>query len=100
MFSCHGIGGVVGAILTGVYASKTINPDITLEGIAISGDATLFKANLWAVVVVAVYSFLMTVVVVKLVNLFIPIRVGAEIEGVGLDHHFHGELARHDEKWK
>lgn len=94
VFACHGLGGVVGAILTGVYATKEVNPTIVLEGVAISGDTTLFNANIIAVVVVAVFSFFMTMIIVKLVNLFIPIRVGAEVQGVGLDSHFHGETAR------
>ncbi len=98
VFACHGIGGVVGAILTGVYATKVVNPGIAIEGIAISGDSTLFTANLVAVVSVAAFSFIATVVIVKVVNIFIPIRVGADVEGVGLDSHFHGEFARTNEK--
>lgn len=100
VFACHGIGGVVGAILTGVYASRTVNPTIAEgnEGLFISGDMTLFNNNLAAVVAVAAFSFVMTMVIVKVVNLFIPIRVGADAEGLGLDHHSHGEYARVNER--
>ena len=100
MFACHGIGGVVGAILTGVYATKVVNPSITLEGLAISGDSTLFMANLTGVIAVAAFAFIATIVIVKVVNIFIPVRVGADVEGVGLDSHFHGEFARSNEKTK
>jgi len=100
VFACHGIGGVVGAILTGVYATKVVNPSITLEGLAISGDSTLFMANLTGVIAVAAFAFIATIVIVKVVNIFIPVRVGADVEGVGLDSHFHGEFARSNEKTK
>ena len=97
VFACHGIGGVVGSILTGVFATKVVNPSISIEGILISGDSTLFTANLVAVVSVAAFAFFATIVIVKVVNIFIPVRVGADVEGVGLDTHFHGEHARtHD----
>ena len=96
VFGCHGIGGVVGAILTGVYATKEVNPGIGNEGWLISGDSTLFVANLTAVGVVAVYAFIATIIIVKLVNLFVPIRVSAEHEGHGLDVAMHGESVRHE----
>jgi Amt family ammonium transporter len=95
VFSCHGIGGIVGAILTGVYATKEVNPGIALEGWLISGDPKLFMANLVGVVVVSVYAFVATIIIVKLVNLFIPIRVSADVEGAGLDHGLHGETRHH-----
>lgn len=91
VFASHGVGGVVGAILTGLYASKTVNPSIANEGLLISGDPTLFNANLHGVVVVALFSMVATVVIVKLVGLFAPIRVDEEAEGKGLDHSVHGE---------
>jgi Amt family ammonium transporter len=97
VFACHGVGGVVGAILTGLYASKAVNPGIAHEGWLISGDTTLFKANLIGVVVVAVFSMIATFLIIKLVGLFTPIRVAGDIEGKGLDSAIHGEVARfHD----
>jgi Amt family ammonium transporter len=100
VFACHGIGGVVGAVLTGVYASKTVNAAIAdgNEGLAISGDTTLFFNNLIAVLVVAAFSFIATIIIVKIVNIFIPIRVGAIAEGQGLDSASHGEYARVNER--
>jgi len=91
VFASHGVGAVVGAILTGLYASKTVNPGITNEGWLISGDSTLFFANLHGVVVVAAYSMVATVVIVKVVGLFAPIRVNEDAEGLGLDRAIHGE---------
>lgn len=96
VFACHGMGGIVGAVLTGLYATKQVNPDIVHEGYFISGDSTLFVANLTSVLAVAAYAFVATIVIVKLVNLFIPIRVGLDVEGQGLDAAIHGEYARMD----
>ena len=95
VFSCHGIGGIVGAILTGLYATKEVNPTIAHEGWLISGDGTLFLANLTGVLVVSAYAFFATIVIVKLVNLVIPIRVSADVEGAGLDAGLHGETRHH-----
>lgn len=95
VFACHGIGGVVGAILTGVYATKEVNPSIASEGLLISGDSTLFTANLTAVVAVALFSVVATFVIIKLVNIFTPVRVDGNIEHAGLDHALHGEHVDH-----
>ena len=95
VFSCHGIGGVVGSILTGVFATREVNSTIAHEGWLISGDSSLFMANLTAVCMVAAYAFIVTIIIVKLVNLFIPIRVSAEVEGSGLDSGIHGETRHH-----
>jgi Amt family ammonium transporter len=95
VFACHGIGGIVGSILTGLYATKEVNPGITNEGWLISGDPKLFVANLIAVGVVSAFAFVATVIIVKLVNAFIPIRVSAEVEGSGLDEGIHGESRHH-----
>ena len=99
VFACHGIGGVVGAILTGVYASKAVNPaGVTVQGLLVSGEHSLFYANLIGVAASAAFSFFATIIIVKVVNIFIPIRVGADVEGVGLDTHLHGEFARVNHK--
>jgi Amt family ammonium transporter len=97
VFACHGVGGVVGAVMTGLYASKAVNPALATEGLFVSGETALFKANLVAVLVIAAFAFIATTIIVKLVNLLVPIRVGADAEGTGLDHALHGERARHEE---
>ena len=93
VFACHGIGGVCGAILTGLYASKRVNPTIAIEGYFVSGETGTFIANLVSVVAIAAYSFVATFIIVRLVGIFIPIRVGTDAEGHGLDSALHGEYA-------
>jgi len=100
VFACHGIGGVVGAVLTGVYASSAINSGVSVQGLAVSGETGLFMANLVSVVVVAVYAMVATYIIVKAVRLFTPIRATAEEEAAGLDASMHGEYAKHNDQTK
>jgi Amt family ammonium transporter len=89
VFGCHGVGGVLGSIMTAVFASKAINPAAT-EGL-LNGGTDLFKANLIGTVVVAGYSMVMTFVIIKAVNLVTPVRVSTTEEDSGLDLSQHGE---------
>lgn len=95
VFACHGVGGVVGSVLTGVFATKEVNPAIAVEGIAISGETGLFVANLIGVAAVAAFSVVATYIIIKVVNVITPIRVSGDVEDAGLDHATHGEHARY-----
>ena len=94
VFACHGVGGVCGAIMTGLYADKTVNSAVTVEGFFVSGEMGLLSANVTGVIAVAAFSFIATIIIVKLVGIFVPIRVGVDAEGHGLDSTQHGEYAR------
>lgn len=99
VFACHGIGGMLGAIMTGLFATKDVNSAIALEGLLISGDTKLFIANLKAVIAVTAFTAVTTYVLIKLVNAITPIRVTQEQEQVGLDVAVHGEISRfHDRR--
>jgi Amt family ammonium transporter len=91
VFACHGVGGLVGAVLTGIFATKEVNASIANEGILVSGDSTLFIANVTGVLAVAVFSMIATYIIIKLVNVVTPIRVAGHVEDAGLDHFLHGE---------
>ena len=94
VFACHGVGGICGAIMTGLYANKAVNSAVTVEGYFVSGETGTFMANLIGVIAVAAFSFVATVIIVKVVGIFVPIRVGTDAEGHGLDTSQHGEFAR------
>jgi Amt family ammonium transporter len=94
VFACHGVGGVVGAIMTGLYANTSVNSAVTVQGYFVSGEMGLLSANVTGVIAVAVFSFVATIVIVKIVGIFVPIRVGTDAEGHGLDSSQHGEHAR------
>jgi Amt family ammonium transporter len=97
VFACHGVGGIIGAIATGIYASKAVNPAIVTEGLAVSGETSLFFANIAAVFVVAAYSIATTYIIVKLVSVFVPISVSKAQQEAGLDDSVHGEYAKYNE---
>jgi len=91
VFGVHGAGGVIGAILTGVFASKAVNP-AGADGL-IHGNATLVGVQLIAVLAVAAYSAAVTWVLLRLVDAVVPLRVSADEESRGLDQTQHGEGA-------
>lgn len=89
VFACHGCGGAIGAILTGVFATTTVNPD-GANGL-IAGETEMFVANLIGGVAVIAYSMVSTFVIIKLVGVVTNIRVTADEEEYGLDRSQHGE---------
>ncbi len=91
VFACHGIGGTLGAFFTALFASKVVNPSIVHEGFLVSGDMSLLHTNLMGIAAVAVLSLVGTFVIIKVVNIFTPIRVSKEAEHAGLDVSEHGE---------
>jgi Amt family ammonium transporter len=90
-FGVHGVGGILGMIATGLFASKAINP-AGADG-ALFGNSNLLLVQLLAVLVVTVYSIAATYVIYKIVNLFLPVRVATRDEIIGLDLTQHQESA-------
>jgi Amt family ammonium transporter len=88
--AAHGIGGTVGALLTGVFAEKAWNG--VADGLLL-GNVRQFLVQLLAVLVTIVFSGAGTYALLRLVSLVIPIKVDAEEEGLGLDVGQHGEEA-------
>lgn len=84
VFPCHGIGGIVGMLLTGVFAKNV--------GL-IYGDSTVFLYHLLALVIVSIYTFGGSYLLYKLTNLILPMRVTELQEERGLDITQHGEVA-------
>ncbi|HRH99401.1 MAG TPA: ammonia channel protein, partial [Prosthecobacter sp.] len=84
-FGIHGVGGTLGAILTGVFASKEANPGI--EGL-LNG---LLGEQLKAVAVTIVWSVVATVIIALIVKVVVGLRVDPEVESQGLDLAEHGE---------
>ena len=90
VFACHGVGGMTGMLLTGVFASKTINPAITDQGLAF-GETNLFVHQLTALVLVSIFAFTVSYFLFFIVNKITPLRVTEEKEELGLDITQHGE---------
>jgi ammonium transporter, Amt family len=88
-FPVHGVGGTVGAILTGVFADKTVNA-AGANGL-IAGDASLIGKQLIAVAITYVFAAVGTAIILKLLSLVMDLRVKPEAEYQGLDINEHGE---------
>jgi ammonium transporter, Amt family len=83
VFPCHGVGGMVGMLMTGLFAK-----DVGLT----SGHATTFLVHCGALVFVAAFSFCGSYFLYKFTDLIIPLRVSGEQEEIGLDLSQHGEV--------
>ena len=88
--AAHGLGGTVGAILTGVFAEKALNG--VFDG-ALYGNVAQVGIQAAAVGTAIVYSGVMTFVLLKLIGLVLPLRATVNEEGTGLDITQHGEEA-------
>ena len=88
--AAHGLGGTVGALLTGVFANKALNG---LADGALYGNPGQLAIQATAVVAAIVYSGVVSFVLLKIVGAVIPLRVSSEDEIAGLDMTQHGEEA-------
>jgi len=88
-FGVHGVGGVLGSFATGLFAQSIINP-AGGNGLFF-GSFALLNTQLIAILVTAVYSFVITVVLLKVIDKLIGLRVNEEAEVTGLDISQHGE---------
>lgn len=88
-FGVHGIGGILGTLALGLFAQKAINP-AGADGLFF-GNPKLFVSQLIAIAVTVVYSFVVTAIMLKVLDMTIGLRVDDESEVVGLDISQHGE---------
>ncbi len=90
-FGCHGIGGIWGAIATGLFATTFVNKS-GKNGL-FYGNSTLLFHHVIAAGSCALYAGVMTFIILKVMSLFMEIRTDKEQESVGLDVSLHGEEA-------
>lgn len=91
VWGVHGIGGVFGTILLGVFASKAVNA-AGADGLWF-GNASFFVKELVAVTIASAYGFIFTYLMLAIINKITPVRVSEEDEMTGLDVAIHGEQA-------
>jgi ammonium transporter, Amt family len=89
VFPCHGIGGMVGMLLTGIFATKTVN-SAGADGL-FYGNAAFFFTQVKALGIVVAYSFVVSFGIFKFINFILPLRVSSEEELLGLDATQHNE---------
>ena len=87
VFPCHGMGGIMGMIFTGLLAR-----DVGL----MSGQTRTFLYHMLALVIVGAFTFVGSLVIYKVTDLIIPLRVSDEQEAIGLDISQHGEFLESD----
>lgn len=91
-FGVHGVGGIVGSILTGVFATQVITGENGAQG-ALYGDWHQLWVQLVATAASIVYSAVLTFILFVIVNKTIGLRVSRDNESIGLDISQHGEIA-------
>jgi Amt family ammonium transporter len=91
VWGVHGIGGVTGTILLGVFASTAINP-AGADGLLYGGTAFFIK-EFMVVAGASVYAFIFTYIMLMLINVITPVKVSDAEELAGLDMSMHGECA-------
>jgi Amt family ammonium transporter len=92
VWGVHGIGGVLGSILVGVFASKTIN-SAGADGLIAGGGSALLIKQVVAVVAASIYAFIFTYLLLIIINMITPVKVDEKTELLGLDEGLHGEKA-------
>jgi len=92
VWGVHGVGGFLGTILLGVFATKTVNIN-GADGL-IHGGFSFFWKEIVALLFASAYAFIFTYLMLMLINLFTRVKVSAEEEEIGLDAVYHGEIAR------
>ena len=90
VFPSHGVGGMVGMILTGVFATNQINAAIPDNGL-FYGEWSLFNAHIIGLVGASIFTVLMAFILLKVTDLISKLRVSDHEEEVGLDLSQHGE---------
>jgi ammonium transporter, Amt family len=94
VWGVHGVGGVLGTVLLGIFASKAIN-SAGADGLIFGGSSFLIK-QIVAVVAASIYAFIFTYLMLIIINMITPVKVDERTEKLGLDEGLHGEKAYDD----
>jgi Amt family ammonium transporter len=91
VWGVHGVGGALGVVLLGVFASLAFNPQ-GADGLA-AGNSAFFVKQLAAIAISSVWAFAFTYGMLWLIDRVTPVKVGQQAEESGLDAALHGEIA-------
>jgi Amt family ammonium transporter len=89
VFPCHGVGGMIGMLMTGIFATKSVN-SAGADGL-LYGNTAFFLTQFKALFIVVAYSFILSLGIFKVISLMLPLRVSQEEEEIGLDTTQHNE---------
>ena len=93
VWGVHGMGGVIGTICLGLFATKTININ-GVDGLFYGGGITFLLKQIAAILLATVYGFFFTLLLLKGINRLVPVKASLREERDGLDISYHGEVAR------
>jgi Amt family ammonium transporter len=93
VFACHGLGGLTGAVMVGLFGSTAINGALPHSGLVFGGDFTQLGIQLLAALVTIAYTAVGSLVCIGITRLFGKLRPDDREEKVGLDESQHGESA-------
>ncbi|HEX5170646.1 MAG TPA: ammonium transporter [Cyclobacteriaceae bacterium] len=91
VFPCHGIGGAVGMVMTGLLAHTAVNGANTTGNGLFYGETALFLVHMKALVIVIGYTFVGSMIILKITDLISPLSVDAKEKVLGSDFSQHGE---------
>ena len=92
VIAVHLVGGILGAVLLGLFADTSVNP-LGFDGLLFGGGTTLLVNQFIAVAATFGFAFIVTYIVARIVDRTIGLRVSAEHELMGLDQSQHAETA-------
>src|SRR5262245_53867127 len=91
VWGVHGVGGFIGIVLLGVFASTSFNPN-GVDGL-LRGNSAFFVKQCVAVLFSSVWAFAFTLAMLWLIDRITPVKVAEDVEETGLDASLHGETA-------
>lgn len=92
-FGCHGVSGIVGSIMTGLLATKSVNSAVVHNGLFYGGGMQLFVTQIIATLCTVIFVSVAGFIIIKVLGHFMPMRVSKADEERGLDITEHGEAA-------
>ena len=93
VWGVHGVGGSIGVIMLGLFATNAVNPMVTTNGLFMGGGYDFLLKQVITVLAVCVYAFIFSYAMLWLINFVTPVKVTKEEEEAGLDSSLHGEMA-------
>ena len=91
-FGIHGVGGVLGAVLTGVFQSHQVN-DAVENGLIYTGDFKIILIQFTVAIATVIFSAIVTYIIARIIKVFTPLATTKEEDKAGLDEIVHGEKA-------
>lgn len=93
VWGVHGVGGIFGTLMLGIFATTTIN-QTTPNGLFYGGGSLLLFKEFVALLISIVWASSFTWIMLHTINRFVPVKVSDTVQKAGLDLHIHGEVAR------